>query len=70
MEASGPDSTFMNMSHWGAYRVHVRNDRMIGITPFERDPEPSPLIGGMADVVHHPCRVARTISSSSSERLS
>ncbi len=58
MEGSGPDGTFMNMSHWGAYRVHVRDDRMVGITPFERDPEPSPMIDGMADIVHHRCRVA------------
>ena len=61
MEGSGPDGTFMTMSHWGAYRVHVRNDRMIGVTPFERDPEPSPLIEGMADVVHHPCRITEPV---------
>ena len=58
MDGSGPDGTFMNMSHWGAYRVHVRDDRMVGITPFECDPEPSPLIDGMPDIVHHSCRVA------------
>jgi biotin/methionine sulfoxide reductase len=57
MDGSGPNGTFMNMSHWGAYRVHVRDDRMVGITAFERDPEPSPLINDMPSVVHHACRV-------------
>jgi biotin/methionine sulfoxide reductase len=58
MDGPGPDNTFMNMSHWGAYRVHVRDDQVVGISPFERDPEPSPLINGMAEIVHSPCRIA------------
>ena len=58
MDGSGSRNTYMNMSHWGAYRVHVRDDKMMGVTPFDRDPEPSPLIDDMPSVVHHACRVA------------
>ena len=44
-------------SHWGAFTAEVRDGRLVGVTPFERDPGPSDLITSMPDVVHSPVRV-------------
>ncbi|MBT5051396.1 MAG: molybdopterin guanine dinucleotide-containing S/N-oxide reductase [Rhodospirillaceae bacterium] len=58
MADGGPTKTAMHLSHWGAYRVDSRDGRLVGVSPFEGDPEPSPLIQAMPDVVHHECRIA------------
>jgi biotin/methionine sulfoxide reductase len=34
-------------SHWGAYTAEVRDDRLVGVTPFEGDPLPSELLGNI-----------------------
>ena len=49
----------LNVSHWGAYRVQTEGKRVTGITAFEEDPEPSPMIEAMPGVVHHDCRIER-----------
>jgi biotin/methionine sulfoxide reductase len=49
----------ITVSHWGTYRVSASNGRVNGITPFEYDPEPSPMIQAMPDVVHADCRIER-----------
>ena len=49
----------ITVSHWGAYRVAVSNGRVTGVTPFENDPEPSPMIQAMPEIVHADCRIAR-----------
>jgi biotin/methionine sulfoxide reductase len=49
----------LTVSHWGAYRVQTEGDRVTGITAFEGDPEPSPMIQAMPGVVHHDCRIDR-----------
>ena len=33
-----------NHSHWGSFYAEVADGRVVGVRPFERDPEPSPLI--------------------------
>src|SRR5262249_22305073 len=45
-------------SHWGAFLAEVRDGRFVGVKPFARDPDPSPLIEGMPQAVHSPMRVA------------
>ena len=35
---------FSHCSHWGAYRVHVRDGRITEVVPHKEDPHPSPLI--------------------------
>ncbi len=50
--------TVMHLSHWGAYRADVRDGRLVGVTPFDRDPAPSPLIEAMPEAVHHACRIS------------
>ena len=41
-----------NHSHWGAFLAEVEDGRVVGVRPFERDPDPSPLIEAMPDGVH------------------
>ena len=57
--AAAKENTTFTMSHWGAYYVESRDGRVTKVTPFERDPEPSPLIEAMPGVVHHDSRIAR-----------
>lgn len=46
-------------SHWGTFTAEVEDGRLVGVRPFEGDPDPSPLIESMADAVHHESRVMR-----------
>jgi biotin/methionine sulfoxide reductase len=48
-----------NHSHWGAFLAEVQNDRIVGVRPFEHDPDPSRLIEAMPAAVHSPVRIAR-----------
>ena len=52
-------TSFRNSSHWGAFLADVENGRVIGVRPFEQDPDPSPMLGGIAESVHAPARVDR-----------
>ncbi|MEZ5797575.1 MAG: molybdopterin guanine dinucleotide-containing S/N-oxide reductase [Paracoccaceae bacterium] len=36
-------------SHWGAYRVLVEGQRIVGVEPFEHDPAPSPIIHSVTE---------------------
>jgi biotin/methionine sulfoxide reductase len=49
----------LNSSHWGAFRVKVKQDEIADIVPFERDTDPSPLLAGIAEAFDHPTRVRR-----------
>ena len=48
-----------NHSHWGAFLAEVKNGRVVGVRPFEHDPDPSPLIEAIPAAVHSPTRIAR-----------
>ena len=48
-----------NHSHWGAFLAEVENGRVVGVRPFERDPEPSPLLQAIPPAVHSATRVAQ-----------
>jgi anaerobic selenocysteine-containing dehydrogenase len=48
-----------NHSHWGAFTAEVEGGRVIGVRPFERDPDPSTLIDAIPDGVHSKSRVMR-----------
>ena len=38
-----------NHSHWGAFLAEVEDGRIVGVRPFERDPDPSHLINAIPD---------------------
>jgi biotin/methionine sulfoxide reductase len=46
-------------SHWGAFSVRVDRDAVVDVSPHPDDPEPSPLLGNLADSVRHHSRVRR-----------
>ena len=48
-----------NHSHWGAFFAEVEDGRVVGVRPFERDPDPSPLIEAIPAAVHSKARVAK-----------
>jgi biotin/methionine sulfoxide reductase len=48
-----------NHSHWGAFLAEVEDGRIVGVRPFEHDPDPSPLIEAVPAAVHSPTRVAQ-----------
>jgi biotin/methionine sulfoxide reductase len=51
--------TFPHLSHWGAFRVTVDDDRIVGVAGHPDDPAPSPLLANFIDGVRHRARVAR-----------
>ena len=46
-------------SHWGAFNAVVRDGRVIDITPFVKDPDPSPILRSIPDAITHRSRVMR-----------
>jgi hypothetical protein len=46
-------------SHWGAFFAEVEDGRFVGVRPFGRDPDPSPLIEAMPAAVYARTRVAQ-----------
>ena len=50
--------TIRHSSHWGAFNAEVRDGRVIGVSPFKGDPNPSPILQAMPDALYHDCRVA------------
>jgi biotin/methionine sulfoxide reductase len=48
-----------NHSHWGAFLAEVKDGRFVGVRPFARDPDPSPLIEAMPAAVYSPTRIAQ-----------
>lgn len=51
--------TIPSSSHWGAFGARVEHGRMVAAVPHPADPNPSPLLGGVASAVHHRSRIAR-----------
>ncbi|HUK60640.1 MAG TPA: molybdopterin-dependent oxidoreductase [Stellaceae bacterium] len=46
-------------SHWGAFSAIVEGGRVVGVKPFELDPDPSQLIEAIPAAVHSPLRIAQ-----------
>ena len=53
-----PKKLVRNHSHWGAFLAEVEDGRVVGVRPFERDPDPSPIIEALPDGVHSKTRIA------------
>lgn len=47
----------LNSSHWGVFEPVVADGRLVAARPFERDPDPSPLLHSLPDAIHHSSRV-------------
>jgi biotin/methionine sulfoxide reductase len=44
-------------SHWGAYGLRVVDGEIVEVVPHPADPDPSPLLGGVASAARHHTRV-------------
>ncbi len=53
------DKSVMHSSHWGSFRAIVRDGRLIGVKPFERDSNPSDITEAILDAPYADCRIAR-----------
>ena len=47
----------LTANHWGTYRVETHNGRVVAMHGFEEDPDPSPIGGGIIDVLDDPTRI-------------
>ncbi len=52
-------ATVRNHSHWGSFIAEVSDGRVVGVQPFERDPDPSELIDAIPYGVHSKSRIAQ-----------
>jgi len=50
-------SKFQSGSHWGIYTVEVEDSKVVGVEPFEKDPNPSRLIESVPSAVHAENRI-------------
>ena len=48
---------YLNHSHWGAFWAEVDSNHVVGVKPFEQDPNPSPLIDSIPGATHSQNRV-------------
>ena len=46
-------------THWGPFYPEMTDGRLSGVTPFELDPNPSPILNSIPDMADHPCRILR-----------
>ncbi len=51
-----------NSSHWGTFDAVVEGDRVVEIRPFAEDPNPSPLLGNIADGIRSRSRVTQPMA--------
>ena len=51
----------INGSHWGAFEAETSEGRIISVSPIRNDPSPSPILDGIAEAVHHDCRIQEPV---------
>ena len=44
-------------SHWGAFYPLLRDGRVVGIEPFDHDPDPSPILRNIPGALEHHTRI-------------
>ena len=47
----------MTATHWGAYQVSAEGGQVVSLTPFDDDPDPSPIGYGMPQALNDPVRI-------------
>jgi hypothetical protein len=50
---------FQSLAHWGAFTAHVEDGRLVGVSPFAEDPQPSPLIEAWPEMVYAENRIRK-----------
>jgi biotin/methionine sulfoxide reductase len=54
-----PTKLVRNHSHWGSFLAEVEGERIVGVRPFEQDPDPSRLIEAIPAAVHSATRISQ-----------
>ena len=54
-----PDNGIMHGSHWGAFRADVEDGRVVGVTPFEKDSDPSQILDAVPEMLYGETRIAQ-----------
>ena len=54
-----PIRTTRTASHWGVYDVHTEEGSIVGATPLQHDPFPSPILKSLPEMVRSPLRIDR-----------
>ena len=49
----------LTSTHWGTYEIELKNGRVVRLTPFSEDGDPSPIGPPIADLLDHPTRIMR-----------
>ena len=52
-------SYFPTSSHFGAFTVAVEDGAVVDVAPFDKDPDPAPLLRSVPGAVHHECRITQ-----------
>mgnify|MGYP001181327618 CR=1 FL=1 len=47
----------LTSAHWGTFRVESQNGKVVALHAFEQDSDPSPIGGGILDVLDGPTRI-------------
>ena len=58
-EAMTTRRAFQSLAHWGAFTAHVEDGRLVGVSPFAEDPQPSPLIEAWPEMVYAENRIQK-----------
>ena len=56
-----PSNLPLTSSHWGTYRVEVREGEVVALHLFEEGPDPSPIGQGYVGVLNGPDRITATM---------
>lgn len=51
--------TVPTCTHWGNYRVGARGNELVSVTPYEADPDPTPIGQSLLNALDPNCRIAQ-----------
>ena len=46
-------------AHWGSYYSEVKNNKLLALHPYEKDPDPSSISNGMIDAIDDHLRIRK-----------
>jgi len=49
----------VHSGHWGAYEARAEDGQVVDVRPLADDPNPTPILSGVVEAIHHDCRIKR-----------
>jgi biotin/methionine sulfoxide reductase len=59
MSGQAEPERYSHSSHFGAFHALVRDGRVVGVRPFEKDPHPSPVLDAVPEALYAHNRIVR-----------